>query len=758
MKEYQEFLKLKRIVAQANGIEISKKSLNPILFEFQKDLVFWALKKGRAAIFAGTGLGKTLMQCEWAKFIPGRVLILAPLAVSQQTIYEAKKIGLAVHLCSSQADVQPGINITNYEKLHKFEAKAFTGVVLDESSILKAMDGKTRNLLIEMFSKTPYRLACTATPAPNDFMELGNHCQFLGVMNYNEMLAVFFIHDGGDTAKWRLKGHAENKFWEWMSSWAAVVSKPSDLGYEDGDFELPELRIHEHIIKNNKPSKGRLLTLEARTLEEQRIAKKETVNERVDKCAELVNSTKDAFLVWCSLNIESELLSKAIPNSVEVKGSDSSEYKEKAMLDFANGKIRVLISKPSICGFGMNFQICSNMAFVGISHSFEQYYQAVRRCWRFGQFHPVDVHLIISELEGAVKTNLERKEKEAEKMTQEMINHTKEIIRQNIKATERQTDIYQADKKMIIPEWLQKEKEEEKEKEITINTSIKTQKITNDYAIYLGDSCEAVKALPDESIGLHIYSPPFSNIYVYSNSERDLGNSKNDDEFFQHFSFLAQDLYRILQSGRIMAVHCWDQPMLKQRDGIIGYKDLPGQLIKLFENVGFVYHSRITIRKCPVVEVTRTKALGLLHKQLCKDSAMSRVANPDYLVVMRKPGENKKPITHNKEDFPVLIWRKWAETIWGDINQSRTLQKGLAKEEQDEKHIAPLQLDVIERAICLWSNPGDIVFSPFMGIGSEVHQAVKFGRKGVGIELKESYYIQAVKNLKNLTKKQPQLL
>ena len=288
--------------------------------------------------------------------------------------------------------------------------------------------------------------------------------------------------------------------------------------------------------------------------------------------------------------------------------------------------------------------------------------------------------------------------------------------------------------------------------------NVKEQAITDEYAIYLGDSCEIIKDMPDESVGLEVYSPPFSNIYVYSNSERDLGNSKNDDEFFQHFSFLTKDLFRVLKPGRLMAVHCWDQPMLKQKDGVIGLKDLPGNLIRLFRRCGFIYHTRVTIRKCPVVEVTRTKALGLLHKQLCKDSAMSRVANPDYLVVMRKPGENKEPITHNKKDFPVSLWQKWAETIWGDINQTKTLQKESAREEQDEKHIAPLQLDVIERAVGLWSNPEDIVFTPFMGIGSEVWQAVKMGRKGIGIELKDSYYRQAEKNLKNLIRNPIRLL
>jgi len=459
--DYQEFLKSKQFLPQNYGLHIPREALHNILFEFQRDLVFWALKKGKAAIFAGTGLGKTLMQCEWARFIPGTVLILAPLAVSKQTINEAKKIGLNINLCESQTDiVSLGINITNYEKLHKFNAKKFEGIVLDESSILKSMNGKTRNQLIEIFADTPYRLACTATPAPNDFMELGNHCQFLGIMKYSEMLATFFVHDGGDTSKWRVKKHAQDKFWEWIAGWGAVVSKPSDLGYEDRKFELPELKVHQHIIKTDTFTKGRFFVMEAKTLQEQRDVKRATIHERVSKCAELVNTTNETFLIWCTLNAESELLKKSIPNAVEVKGSDSDGHKEKAMLDFANGKIRVLISKPSICGFGMNFQICHNMVFVGISHSFEQYYQAIRRCWRFGQTNPTNIHIITSELEGAVKANLERKEKDAEQMMKKMVEYTKELTRQNINATGRQIDTYLANKKMILPKWLRSEKDE----------------------------------------------------------------------------------------------------------------------------------------------------------------------------------------------------------------------------------------------------------------------------------------------------------
>lgn len=463
---YQDFVKSKEIIHHSTGLDIPREDLSPILFEFQKDLVKWALKKGNAGIFAGTGLGKTLMQAEWANHVHletgGDILLLAPLAVSQQTIREAKKIGVEINLCRNKADVKSGLNITNYEMLHHFEASKFVGIVLDESSILKSFTGKTRQLITDTFKHTPFKLSCTATPAPNDFMELGTQAEFLGVMSRTEMLSMFFVHDGGETSKWRLKGHAESKFWEWLASWAAVIEKPSNLGYEDGDFLLPPLIINEEIVKASKPLTESLFVVEARTLQEQREARRETLEERVKKCADIVNATSGHFLVWCDLNAESEALKRAIPDAVEVKGSDSNEHKEKSMMGFSDGDIRVLVTKPSIAGHGMNWQHCNQMAFVGLSHSFEQYYQAVRRCWRFGQTRPVEVHIITSELEGAVKSNIERKERDAEHLINEMVQYTKEITKKNIKETVRDTTDYNPDKKMVIPEWLRSEEYEHK--------------------------------------------------------------------------------------------------------------------------------------------------------------------------------------------------------------------------------------------------------------------------------------------------------
>lgn len=458
MIPYQEFIESKRMIHESKGLDISRDKLSPYLFEFQKDITRWNLLKGRSADFASTGLGKTFIQAEWSNQVHQltgeNILILAPLAVSQQTVREAKKMDIIIHPCRTQDDVKPGINITNYEILQHFKPEKFGGVVIDESSILKSFEGKLRQQITDAFKQTPFKLSATATPAPNDYMELGTQAEFLGVMKRNEMLAMFFTHDGSDTSKWRLKGHAQKRFWEWVASWAAVVTKPSDLGYEDGDFNLPPLNIHEEIVEITDNS---LFATEARTLSDQRAAMKFTLPDRVKRCAEIANDSREPFLVWCNLNAESEALKRAIPGAIEVKGSDKPEYKERAAMGFADGTYRVLISKPSIFGYGLNWQHCNQMAFVGLSHSFEQYYQAVRRCWRFGQDKPVDAYIITSKLEGAIKANIERKERDAEYMIAEMVKYTKDITRKNIRSTAREQVEYNPTVEMKLPDWLRSE-------------------------------------------------------------------------------------------------------------------------------------------------------------------------------------------------------------------------------------------------------------------------------------------------------------
>lgn len=422
-----------------------------MLYDFQKDIVRWALKKGKADIFADCGLGKTPMQLSWAyqvhKHTGGMVLILAPLAVGEQTKREANKFDYEAKVVERQEECVPGINITNYEKLDRFVANEFVGVVLDESSILKSYSGKVRTAIIENFHNVPYKLACTATPAPNDYMELGNHSEFCGVMTRPEMLSMFFVHDGGQTSKWRLKGHAEDVFWQWLATFSVFIDNPRNIGYEVDGYDLPELNITEIIVDGTEPVK------ESLTLSERRRARKDSLELRCKKAAELVNESADQWLVWCDLNSESEMLHNLINDSVEVKGSDKPEHKSSSMIGFSEGNIKALVTKPSIAGFGMNWQNCHNMIFTGLSDSYEQYYQAVRRCWRFGQDNPVNVYIIISSKEGCVKENIERKQADFLKMQKEMTELTKDITKKELRSTCRISTPYEPEMEMKLPEW-----------------------------------------------------------------------------------------------------------------------------------------------------------------------------------------------------------------------------------------------------------------------------------------------------------------
>lgn len=421
------------------------------MFGFQKDITRWALAKGRAAVFSDCGTGKTLIELEFGhqvcKHTGGKALIVAPLAVVEQTKREGEKFGIEATVCASQKDVKHGVNITNYEKLEHFVANEFDCIILDESSILKSFTGKIRTQIIQMFARTPYKLACTATPAPNDYMELGNHSEFLGVMTRPEMLAMFFVHDGGQTSKWRLKGHAQDLYWQWMASWSVFMDKPGTLGYDNTGYDLPELSIEEIIVDGDEP------VLEALTLTQRRDARRDSLDDRCKAAARLVNESDEQWVVWCDLNAESELLHSLIPDSVEVRGSDKPEKKCGAILDFADSKIRCLVTKGSIYGFGVNMQHCRNMIFVGLSDSYEQYYQAVRRCWRFGQDKSVNVYIIISKNEGCVKANIERKEQESDHMKNEMVKYTKDITKKELKKTCRLSTPYNPMVKMILPEW-----------------------------------------------------------------------------------------------------------------------------------------------------------------------------------------------------------------------------------------------------------------------------------------------------------------
>jgi len=444
---YNEFLASKRQLSGFYGFD--PEFIPEAAFPFQTKLIEWACKKGRGAVFADCGLGKTLIQLAWAENVArktgGRVLILTPLAVSHQTVAEAGKFGMDA-VRSNQGELEAQIVVTNYERLHYFNPEDFAGVVCDESSILKNFDGSTRAAITEFMRTREYRMLCTATAAPNDFIELGTSSEALGEMERKHMLSRFFTHDSADTGSWVLKGHARSKvFWRWVCSWARALRKPSDMGCDDGKFKLPRLITREHIVKASNPNPDYLFDMPAIGLAEQRAERSRTLQERCAMAADLATSHGEPVVCWCHLNAEGDTLEKMIPEAVQVSGKDSDEAKEDAFRAFEAGAVRVLITKPTIAGFGLNWQHCAHQTFFP-SHSFEQWYQAIRRSWRFGQTKPVVVDMIASEGEQRVMANLERKAEAADRMFSELVRYMTDELRIEKKNNCNQTE--------IIPSWL----------------------------------------------------------------------------------------------------------------------------------------------------------------------------------------------------------------------------------------------------------------------------------------------------------------
>ena len=719
--EYKEFLKGKKTKKTESGFSIETNEFNPVLFDFQKFCVKRALEAGKFALFEDCGLGKTIQQLEWAKQIILKcnvsVLVLAPLAVIGQTIKEGQKFGYSVNEINDMDDYDNNndhIYITNYDNLDNIDVSFFGGVILDESSILKNFAGKTRNAIIDRFRNTSYKLACTATPSPNDTTEICNHAEFLDVMSRNEMLAMYFVHDGGSTSEWRLKGHAEQSFWDFVSTWAVMLNKPSDIGYNDNGYNLPPLNVIEEMVITPKRDNGMLFNETAVSATDYHKELRATYQLRLDKVAEIVKNSNDNFIIWIGHDDEGKYLRSLLPDAVEVKGSDTKEYKKDKLLGFGKGEFRILITKLKIAQFGLNYQNCHNQIYASLDFSFEATYQGIRRSYRFGQDKPVNIYLVTTDTMTNVKSSFEKKQALFKEMQKSMTEAMNRNINKSITLKKMETESrYNSDK----------------------------------CDIRLGDCVQLIREIESESIGFSIFSPPFAELYTYSDKLEDMGNSKDYNEFFTAFKFLVKELYRVMWSGRNVAVHCMDLPIQKGKEGYIGLRDFSGMILQAFQEVGFIYHSRVTIWKNPVTEMQRTKALGLLHKQVKKDAAMSRVGIPDYLMIFRKEGEHNHPVHCN---ISVDTWQKYASPVWMDIDYSNTLNAAKGRDEKDEKHICPLQLETIERAITLWSNEGDRVLTPFLGIGSEVYTSIKLKRFGVGFELKESYYNEAVKNCKSM--------
>lgn len=711
-----------------------------MLFPFQKDVVRWATLKGRCAAFLDTGLGKTFVQIEWARLTGENTLIVAPLSVARQTVREGKKIGREVRYVRGQSEVISGHSlwITNYEMVDNFDPSMFGAVVLDESSILKSIGGKTRQKITKLFSDTKYRLCCTATPAPNDYTEIGNHAQFLGVCTQAEMLSMFFVnankehtifYDGkgyrrkgsnsGGT-EWRLKHHAEDAFFSWLSTWAITMTNPSDLGYEDDGFILPKLNIKPVFVNVDYKPSDELFFTRLKGVKHRAEVREETIVERSKKLQEIVATSSDQWIVWVGLDKEAAVAKKALPEAIEVKGDDTPDEKAHAFEGFQDGEHRILITKGKIGGFGMNFQNAHNMIFFGLSDSWESYYQCIRREWRYGQKKPVNVYIIMSNIEADIYRNVRRKDALAWRLRNKLIEKIRDYERGELGMKPVAKSDY----------------------------ATRTEK-SDRWTLMLGDSCERLKELAESSVDMSVYSPPFADLFTYSPSDRDLGNSKNWPQFFEHYSFIIREILRVTKPGRLTCVHTSDIPALAQKDGYIGVKDFPGAVIKAYESEGWIFVGRAFIQKNPQAQAIRTKSKALLFVQIRKDATHSRPALIDQILLFKKDGENAVPVNPVENgELDNEKWIEWAHGIWTGIQETKTLQYSVARAEDDEKHICPLQLETIERCIKLWSNPGETILSPFAGIGSEGYQATILGRKFVGIELKPEYFDVAVKNLR----------
>jgi len=722
--EYSEFLKTKQRKHIESGFEILETDLNPMLFDFQKMIVQKALKVGKYAIFADCGLGKTPMQLEWAHQVTMKtnkpVLILAPLAVSGQTISEGKKFNIPIEKLKGEVFGQ-GVYITNYEQLNNINCSVFSGIVLDESSILKNYSGAYRNLIIELFNNTPYKLACTASPSPNDELELGNHSEFLNVMTSQDMRALYFTTEKerikGD--KYRIKKHAIKEFYGWVSSWAIMISKPSDIGFSDNGFILPKLNHIEYEIKTDfTPSNGLLFAsniVSAMTFNSELRASQDA---RLNKVIDICNTCDGQIIIWVKQNVEGDYLKKYLTDCKEVKGSDTIEYKETTLLQFANNEFRILITKAKIAQFGMNFQNCANQIFPSLDFSFESFYQQVRRSYRFGQKREVNIHLIKTDTMGNVTKAIEEKEEKFILMQDEMrLAITNNIIHKSI------------------------DKVESYHK--------------SEFDLYNGDCVEVMSKMESDSIDYSFFSPPFGALYVFSDNPKDMSNVKNNDEFLEHFKFAIIELFRLIKPGRLCSIHMMQSTTLLGRDGFYSIIDFRGDLIRLFQSCGFQFHAENMIRKDPKTAAIRTKNRQLMWGTTKKDSSIVRPGLADYILTFKKPGENVTPIKNN---IPFDLWCKIAEPVWIDIEEGNTIEYRSGRDEKDERHITATQLKPIEWCYLMWVNKGETVLSPFNGVGSEGYQALKMGIKYKGIELKKSYYEQSIYNCNSAVEQNKQLL
>jgi len=723
MVEYEEFINTKRQDATKSGFSVCESKLNENLFDFQRHIVAKALEHGNYAIFADTGLGKTLMQLSWASKVTEHtgkpVIILTPLAVAGQTIEEGEKFGIQVERLKSDVFGQ-GIYVLNYEQLKNVDPTVFGGVVLDESSILKNYQGATKTAIIEAFKNTEFRLACTATPAPNDPIEFGNHSEFLGVKKSSQMVSEFFVNDvlsKGRNSKWRLKKHSVRDFYAWVSSWSTVVTSPADIGFEaDAEkYKLPPLEIEYTMVDAPKQDNGKLFNDIAVSATQFHGELRKTIAIRCDRAIKIAREHDGQVLLWITSNDEEAYIKEHMPEARIVSGSDKAEKKEEGLLGFAHGKYEYLVTKGKMAKFGLNYQSCQKQIFVSFDFSFEAMYQMIRRSWRFGQKKNVSIDLIYSDTMGNVKQEIQNKQRQFENGKKLMTEMAKQIHTEEV----------------------------EMGSELEHTTG-------EGWTLYNADCVEVARSLEENSIDYSFFSPPFADLYTYSGDPRDMSNNATYGKFFDNFQYIVEELLRITKEGRIVSMHCTNMATTLTRDGEIKVIDFRGDLIRFMSANGWLYFGENIIWKDPRPKTQRSKAQNLLHATTKKDSTKNRSCFPDYILHFKKKGDNLTPVNNGGKGLDFAYWGKIAEPVWMDIDAGEVLKTKKTKGD-DEKHMTPTQLEPIRRCIDLYSSKGETVFSPFNGVGSEGTIALKKGRDYIGAELKKDYYDLALIELENAT-------
>lgn len=777
--EYQKFLEEKKIVVRPSGFHVGNEDLNPMLWDYQKDITRFALRAGKFLLLQDCGLGKTPEQLEWACHVANHtnkpVLIIAPLGVTTQTVRESEKFNRHVKYIRLKSEINDQSAITNYEMLKSFvnTAEWYGGIVFDESSIFKGLGNTTYKLAKELVLKIPFRLSCSATPSPNDYDELLRQAEILGVMPEKEAKAMFFVQAGGESNKWRLSKWADKgPFWDWCSGWMIAMRKPSDLGYSNEHFIRADNHLHEIVVKGKEFKREKQMSLPglhmpARTLTERRRARRVTTEDRVSEIARLINNPDEMrqyipdyepgepIVIWRKFLAEADEVVRQIPSFVDIRGSLKRNQKEDYIIKFSDGEINHIVTDPSMFGHGMNWQHARIQFFLGLSDSYEEYYQAMRRLWRNGQLRDVHTFWVYADTEGNVIKNIERKQKQHEKLYDRIV-----------KRMARHYDASVLDHQVI---------RDEMEYEVDNFTG-------DGYTVYKGDSAEMLENVANNSVHLTVTSTPFAGLnFAYSNSTRDVGNSKDGKELTNHLSFIMRQVYRVTMPGRLCCIELMAEPLFKWRNGHTGRIDFRGDVIRMMQDLGWIWHSEVVVAKDPQLKAGRTHDSGLTQASVHKDMTRAAPVIDAYVLMFKKPGENPDPvpaldsIMYGQNGwipmYPEDGQRSWVELahgywmyddpeaylplpneVWSDIKESGVLKwdenndgtskqvHTLGRAKDDERHLAPMQLESVRRLILMYSNPGETVLDPFSGQGTTGFVAIEQGREYVGCELKPSYW------------------